>query len=404
MADSIDELLIEGWRGGQYGPGFDPAVFATWFTGGGSAYDTFPEGWTFADVTQSTYTPPEPVLDPVVVTAEKPRESFVAPPVPPSLLSPAVEIVSTLGSSVLAGIGGLLGLLTPTPTAPRALDEAPDPLPELEVTGTRPPKAPTSRPNLGDVPLPPNWNDLVTWGPRTVPGFPIVRIPLWSDDLGSPIPDSERRDTGAPRTPRSDPVDDIVDEVDVVARRPRPVPANPASPYVFGTPLADPFGVPFGDPFDQPSVEPEPSKRPAPVRTPRTVDAPLLFDVPALDPLPDLKWDPFSPTAPEPFADVPVDDPVRLTPRLPSPFPPTFASPLPDDPLALEPEPFEAPLLPRDPCNCTKVDEERKPKKKKKPRTICRKGTYIERSNSLKKLPDVLVNCETGEEFGSERA
>lgn len=404
----IDTLLVEGWRFGQYGPGLDPAVFAAY--SGGSPYSDIAPGWSeqeiFAGLANTT-----PVLDEVVVTAE-PTKAFVPPPVPPSLLAPAVETIATIGSGLAAGLAGLVGLLMPSPTAPRELDEAPDPMPTVDVVGTKPPPRSPGAP-LGDAPLPPNWNDLVNWtGPITNPS-PFTTFAFPGDSLREflerePLP-SQRRNPAPARPPRSDPVATQLPELTITARRPRPAPISPPAPYIFGDAFELPFGIPFGDPFIEPIAEPQPDRIRKPVRNPRVIDAPSLFAVPTVDSVPFFTpWaDPFSPTAPEPAPDVPTGNPLPAPPGVASPFlPPGALPPGFIDPIApgLDLDPLTSDRIPlrptgADTCNCAKP-QKRKPRK---PRTICRKGTYIESADGLKKQPRALVSCDTGEEFGSDR-
>lgn len=405
--DDLQTLLIEGWRFGQYGPGLDPAVFATF--GGGSAWSepSLPPGWSEAEILaglQNT-TP----LEEVTVTAA-PTKAFVPPPVPPSLIAPVVETIaagaSAVGAAIVAGAGGLLGLLLPSPLAPRELDEAP--MPQVDVTGNVK-KPPPLAPLFSDVPLPPNWNDLsrppndMHDSPFFITTFPI---PIGDPDARR---DRERRNKPAPRSPGVDPAGGELDEVTVTGRRaPRPAPDDVTFDFLvpaFEVPFG--FSVPIGDPDLEPLAQPLPSRRPTP--RPDLIDAPNLFANPALDPLPFAPvWpEPYAPpsVAPEPKVDVPVDIEVPLPtdvfPRSPAP-PFGFLDPIAPD-FALDPQPSD--LIPEKPtgadtCACAKP---KKKKKQRKPRTICRKGTYVESALGLRKSPNSLVNCETGEEFGSDR-
>lgn len=393
----IDPLFVDG----GFNPFDDPGL-SQW------------PGYFNAPGPETYYNAPDPTppaydqIDEVIVEtprAAPPKETFVAPPivVPPTWLAPAVEVASGVGAAIASGIGAVVGFLMPVPTAPRDLDEAPEPL-MIDVTGARTPRPPSVLPPF-DTPMPPNWEDLLH-------GYNF----LW-DTFGFPFPEfgdeldrapRERRSPRLPRTPRSNPDLPELDEFTVTARPARPRPIADPAPYIFG----DAFeGSPFGLPGDMPYLEPEPlaqpDRRARPLRDTEIVDAPFLFSNPALDPLPG--YTPFADpdTAPAPKLDVPPRVDVRvpgdLLPFSPSsptlPRAPTFT----DLDPSLAPEPDEKLAPPpkgADTCACAKP----KKKKPKKPRTRCFKGTYTETSKSLKKSPKEWVDCETGKPVGSERA
>lgn len=76
---------------------------------------------------------------------------------------------------------------------------------------------------------------------------------------------------------------------------------------------------------------------------------------------------------------------------------PGIASPLPDAwgvPVGPGLEPLDDPLLARPPTDeCSCGGQKKKPKKKRKPRTICYRGTYRETSRSLKKTRGEPIPC-----------
>lgn len=388
-ADDIDTLTVEGWRFGQYGPGLDPAVFAMY--SGGSPWSQ--SDFSPSDITPSFVATPEPIEE-VKVEANR---TFVAPPVPPTLLAPIIETGASILTSVGAGLAGLVGLLLPTPTAPRDLDEAPDPSIEtVDITGRV--KPPTKPPPLSnDVPMPPNWNDLVNWrGPTMNPDTPFTTfaIPgdLFSDYLDrQPAPDRERRDDRAPRTPRSDPADGQLDEVTLTARRPRDRPVDLGAPYIFSDPLELPFGFPDGLPAPEPLALPQPERRAKPIRSPRPVVTPFADPFSVVDPV--LDFAPFNPTD--------VDDVVTPITNVPTPAPPRgapqpFLPPIVGDVPGSSFDPVADPLLPptrtptkADTCSCAK-----KPSKPRKPRTVCYRGTYTETSSGLSKSPKEEIPCQ----------
>lgn len=385
--EQLDEFAIEAWRTGQYGVGYDPALFAA--LSGGSPWSTPDVGVDASAFSSSSGTEP---LEELTVEAKR---AFVPPPPPVQWLAPAVEIASSIGAGVLAGLSGIGALLLPTPTAPREMDEAPEPL-EIEVTGKRPPPPPTIKPQFDEF-TPPNWNDLVDW--TSAPGRPHYAFPVPFDANDT---DSERRSTPAPRTPRERDALPTVDEIVVTARpsrAPRPAPA----PDVYRAPLFNPTGFPSGVPYDFPVPElfPElqPERRPATAPAPRVVNAPYLFADPDVVDLLAPFVDPLTPTLPfapvQPDRDVRV--PLRPAPRPPQagPLPPTFIA----DPFApLDPQldPMPAPIVPRTPdktdaCGCA---EPKKKKKPREPRRVCYRGTYTEKSSSLSKSPKEEIPCQ----------
>jgi len=184
-------------------------------------------------------------------------------------------------------------------------------------------------------------------------------------DEGGP----DRRPAPAPRG--SEPDDGNLPEVTVTGRAPRrPTLTLPTFGLVPG----------MGDPLGADALLAEPSPRPA--RRPGQLAIPLPGVMPLADPL--ALADPLTLTAPAPTRGSGPRDPVVAPP---SDLPPR--SP-PRGPLA---PPMTWPSGLGDPCQCPKTT---KTKKRKDPRTVCYRGTYIEGSKSLKKKPLEKVSCATG--------
>jgi hypothetical protein len=358
----LDTITVEGWRGGPYGPGLDPATFfeyaAAAAASGSNEYD-------FSQFTQS----------------------FVAPVVPPSLLPPAVieappaAAIAEVIVSATRAIAPVVGLLAPTPIAPepypgdlQPFDFSPftpeptKPLPEVKVEGVRPPAPPpVITPN--DFLMPPNWNDLVhgydfyyEW-PYVPLGFVDDSAPYIGDDVG------ERPSTRPNRTPRSNPAP---------RRAPRTDAPRPGTLVDYGIAVApDLVGSPLFDPFRFPGVDP--SAEPAsPTRT-----SPDTRSAPTVAPGDDLDVFPFAPTLPR----------TDVTPRNAAPTPsrpPSF------EPFSPDLDPQEQPASPVDAggCNCVTTKEKPKKPKKKEPRRVCYRGTYTEKSRSLSKSPKEEVPCQ----------
>lgn len=356
--------------------------------------------------------PPEPPpdkLEPVDVTAPPPKPpepapAFVAPPVamPPQYTVPVASASSGLLAGILEVAAPVVALLMPTPTAPRSMDEAPDVLPEVKVSGRAPPKPPANAMPF-DFLLPPNWNDLLDWSqPRDWLGFtaPDTRR------RDGTAPDSKRPNDGTSGPPRVDTATPELAPVDVVARRPRPAPGGAAAPDLLGSPFELPFGFPVELPSLEPSFAPEPAPRssPAPRLKPITLLSPYDFTLP----LPGTSADPYVDPTLEPFAPLRPDEPLRTTPRVPSidaspsPLLPIGSlDPLPLDPIvATLPSPRIPQRVPTDSNTCTCADK--KPRKERKPRERCFAGTYRETRTSTKKDPSQWVDCETGEPIGSQ--
>lgn len=341
--------------------------------------------------------PPPITLPEVIVTAPKPQ------PVPPSIIGPIVNLVSRIATPIV-------GLLTPLTAGPRALDEAPSPPTEVlpEVVVSAPPPKPPAKPPVSMDPIqPPNWGDLAqpTWRtPYEIPQPPGILPRLidftqkvwryWDDALEllnqpgqQPLPDTRpRRRTGdasplgvptpskrfdplvwpfpsdsplpglapellpAPSTPGRAPTRQPRPTVPGVETRPRTQPGRRVAP----APEISPF--PWALPLPGPTVVPAPDVFAPPVAAPRTPAAPA----------------PYVP----PWADVP--DPTIRTPWL--------------DPT-LDPDGrFAPPRADADRCNCAPEKKDRK--KKRKPRNICFRGTYTEKSNGLIKRRKEQIPCQ----------
>lgn len=300
----------------------------------------------------------------------EPDEAFAPPPpvLPPKLLPEVIVEAPSLLGTILTG---LTALLFPQPMGPREFDEAPG------GGGTAPPP---STPVGEDPIMPPNWDDLGQGGDESLldpirpPGLPIPEVemppgekyfdvsppkvtkpsnpisPLWLepifpefDPYGSPTysPDIGPGPAPAPiRTPGVDPVPGLPDLFPDIRIDTAPRPASPGAPDLFGAPLPDIVGNPFGDPITA-------SPLPNPTR-------------------PDTRA-PASPTIPDFFGDFSTP---KLTP----------------DPLLVEFGP--QPVGPeKDTCSCAK----KKPPKKRKPRDVCYRGTYVQHSRgiSYKRLEEV---------------
>lgn len=293
-----------------------------------------------------------------------PQDAF-APPLPVvTVVAPKIPLITRLGGSLL---GALTTILFDKPS-----DYG------LEWPGTTPPGGGAPPPAADDPLMPPNWEDIskprpdVDYGDdKTLPGLPFPNYPPAGPDVDLPL-----------------------DNIDVVAN---PFEGLTELPHVPG-----PIDLPFYNypgvgsepsplsPLGEPGVDPIPDVFTAPGTTPRPATpgqpAPDLLDVPFDDPFPDAWADPSSPS--------PFDAPPRGAPVTP---PGDFFTP--SDPL----DPFLTPDLgddsrtPTPPsdaggCGCPK-----KPKKKKKksdPRSVCWKGTYIQRARGVSYYKREKVPCE----------
>jgi len=178
--------------------------------------------------------------------------------------------------------------------------------------------------------------------------------------------------TGGRRPPVGRPPDDLI-EIVIEGRTPRPVAPRPPTLVIPGIQT----GV-----FPEVRLSPSPSPSPSPdlvgwnpdaFQVP-TVAAPAPLPVPAPRPQPNPQPDPDFAQPPQ-LASPPV---APRAPTAPLPWPGGLGMPSGGD------------------CDCKQT---KKPKKQKKPRTVCWKGSYIEKSTGLSKTRRVRVSCVTGEEL-----
>lgn len=166
--------------------------------------------------------------------------------------------------------------------------------------------------------------------------------------------------------------------------------------------VALPEYLPF--PVSGPGVgnAPEPFFEPAPRNRP--VEKPVDEPFPATFP------EPFSPGVPSPGI-VPAPAPVPSPAPAPEPFTPAVPLPglnpiqlpgqglQPFAPLApdLQPQPFPQPSTAADPCNCGGKEQSKKKRKKKSSgRSVCYRGTYVEKQRGLTKRRRERVDCKSG--------
>ena len=318
------------------------------------------------------------------------QQGFAPPVLPPALLAPTV-VETGLLAGILTWLAPFIAVVMPRPTAPRWMDESPhnlEPLPELLVGGT-PTRPPTRTPAPLDFLQPPNWEDLLHGYEFR---YPVERFPI-------PLVDRERPADGVVSDPRGDTTLDPLDEVIVATPRAEPRAPSSIAPDLVSFPFEFPTGIPSELPFDEPSPQMEPERRVLPKPNVKADPYVLADPFEFVDTVPRI--DVFAPPQVEPY--VPVSDPVPLAPRVPAPIPgrPTvqppisFIDPIADDPqLEAFPEPIN-PLSPpnkrADPCNCAKKKDK---KKKKKPRQVCYRGTYREKSSSLSKTRKEIIPCQ----------
>jgi hypothetical protein len=137
--------------------------------------------------------------------------------------------------------------------------------------------------------------------------------------------------------------------------------------------VADPFKV------DKPDRdrEPQPQPQPGPMPTPGVPPFQLPFPIPTPRPVP-------LPTLP------PLPSPGPLPP-LPLPFPPPDLAPI----DYLSPAFPETDYQPRTDADRYK-DDAKKKRKKRKPRTVCYRGTYKETQSGTNKHRLEQIACSTG--------
>lgn len=189
---------------------------------------------------------------------------------------------------------------------------------------------------------------------------PVTPAPPAEIDEPEPL---EEVVVNAPRPPRP------------VAPRPPPVLLEPF-PTVTGLPFVD---VPGGD-LAGPAAAPRTPTTPRPL----TLATPLDWSLPEF----------FTPLLPTP-APTPTPSPLPRTPGSPTSTP----GPRPIDvPLPLPGPsggtPFvNPPNTPGDPCRCG-PNQPKKKRKKRKPRSVCYRGTYYEGPNSTRKYRKERIPCQ----------
>lgn len=319
--------------------------------------------------------PPPPLPPPpsVVAAPAPPEQAFVAPlplqeivvqaktPVRPPLTRPTPARIP-IGPALLLGL---------VPTYLQFLSEIDEAA--TARAGERlklPPRRPPRTTGTGEPPPDP---------------FRYGRPDPWSIS-GLPLPDRERRPSARPGVAGSpipsgvvlpDLFDVSIPEITVTGRAPRPVPAP-----TWWQPAPIPGVDPTFQPFPQPSEPTQPKPKPvgSPIGAPTASPLPDPLEVPFPEPAPRV------PTRPRPGTIAP---PGIADPTLPGGGPAVLA-----EPEALPIAPPLAPPTRADSCECAK----KKPKKKK-PRTVCYRGTYTERSTGLSKRRKIRVNCKTGKEL-----
>lgn len=344
------------------------------------------------------FAPPVPTLLPeFVVTPPAPPPP--APPPPPP--KPAAPVV--VAPSLIRGIPWL-SFLVPMNAGPPGTGDAPDDPSTITDRYGLPPPPPPIEPTLAEPDLPPNWNDMAAGGdsglldPVIITGVPIPNWPVemppgerFFDVFPPPV-------TSTPRTPVLPSFPELIFET-------------------FPTP-----GAPYDFPGFEPSItaDPGPGPAPAPTGTPRSDPVPGYPDLaPDLQPGDRTAPLPFNPTAPDifgaPLPDIfadPIGDPITA-PELPSGTRPDTRTPArpesPDFLVDFSPpgptvSPFENPLLTdfappttpppeTDTCKCDKG--KKKKKKKREPRTVCYRGTYVQRAKGTTFTPKEQVPCES---------
>lgn len=400
MSTLLDELLIEGWRTGSYGPGFDPAIFNA-LSGQQSDQQQLNDAFF-----QGGFVPQPP--PPAPVAAPPPT---VAPPPPKP--SPLPEVVVTAGRAAAPILGGLGAILVPSPIAPepdpRTLEPFfPAPAPELEtvvITGQRPPPVappPSIAAAPSESPLP-TWLQPTSWGN-------LLRF--GAESLGR----------FAGRTLRREAIGEIVDGIltlNVTGERGRT--ASPVQPAIRTAPVAvDRGGVP-ADALEtlvvsasRPSTTPRPGiaaprVSPAPfvefdfdplglpelAARPRTIARPITDVLTGLAPLVGTPTT-TNPTIFSPYL-VPTAAPApRAPPPTRAPRPPTVVTPtdifdpiLVVDPLTADPTGLSPPANKTDNCVCPKP----KKRKPREPRAVCRSGSYTQTRTGIIYTPRRTFQC-----------
>jgi len=244
-------------------------------------------------------------------------------------------------------------------------DYWPDPLPEVLVAAPRLPEL--IAPPLEFFPI----------------GLPMPDLFNFPTPIGAPFPAPAPEPAPAPTptfTPTLDPF-----PIELPMPQPFPIPAPLAPPA--------PFAPPPGIPFAPPTTIPTPVRPTAPLPIPTPVGLPSPFPTPTGNPLaqpfPAPTGDPFPVPGTPTFPQTPTGLPTPTTPPRPAAPPSSLASPFqPPSPFA---DPFKAP--PRQRNRDCKCPPKKKPEKKK-PRTICYRGSYREYANGLAKFRKERISCQ----------
>lgn len=157
-----------------------------------------------------------------------------------------------------------------------------------------------------------------------------------------------------------------------VQPRPAPTPSSPLEPATLPRPAPRPTPTP--------APAPAPAARPAPAPAPAPAPSPGPFSYPSPTPVP----------TPRPFS-LPTLLPIPLPFGGPGGSPLNFARPLtPPQPGAVtSPQPWAAPQ--NDPCRSR---QDRRKKRKRKPRTVCYSGTFRETNRTTIKRRRKRVPCK----------
>jgi len=270
-------------------------------------------------------------------------------PPPPSELDrllrrPSAATRAARLAYTLARAGSLIGgIFYPSPTADSDL-------------GYRSPR-PDARP-----PSPPSEPPVASKGPKTrprVPGRPL------KDPLSQPGPFPETvADRLPPRTPQPE-------------ARTTPRPRNPLIPDALPAPIEAPRTV------SAPRPSPGTRKQPRPVPIPTAIPALSTFSLPSpLSILPFMLPRPSQQPTPR------VSNPLQAA------IAPDYRPGISDRPLTAPlPQPLAfSPPTPSEPCTCTKSGS--KPKRKRKERTVCYRGTFTESRRSTSKIRKEKIPCQ----------
>lgn len=357
----LGEFLVTTRRGAENAPGIRPEPF-------------FGPAGTFTGPNGPPASPPSPAEEPleeVTVTAERERAAEL----------PAAQ-------------SGLYGLVFGALPAPR-----PAPRRRAPPRRTRPPAKPRRPRPPARRPIPPDarpgekpwwWPELPAkkpwWWPRVKPSNPLTAalaaVGLIGATLNRGLEQIVTRarasgSSGGPTPPPwslSPPLAPPVAAPSasnaplpwlgtVTVSAPRPT----APPLLRPLPLPGPLPLPFAPPL--PGPQPSPRPQPRPETRPQPLPNPLPEPLPLPRPLP------------------------RLNPRPgPRPSPLTFSSPLTGVGTLTLPLPQPTPREELDKCDCRRKQD--KPKKPKKPRDECYRGTYIEKANGLIKHRKDKIPCQ----------